>query len=388
MAANCAEKLDAMTVAFLNENTLGHTSYLPRFAAELRRRPELGIEPRLLDALPLPSDLARLGDSSIRGLRKFGLDFHSTRWRIATSRHLRRQLDALRQREKVDAVVLNTQSMGLELEGLDRSVPVFVGMDATFQQLAASPWFAPNLLSRCFQPLTLTHLLRRERALFSRTDRFLPWSVPVKDALIRNYGIPASRISVLPPSMAAPPRRSSRAQVGGKRPRLLFVGGDFLRKGGDLLQDCHRRYLADRCDLVLVTQAELGAGPNQSVRRGLIAGSAEWRECWETADVFVFPSRLETFGIVLLEALAFEVPIVSSKAGAAVSLLGNGQFGTLLESVNTESLRDAILAILESPDLSGERSQQGREWFEREFELGRNTERLAGWLREAVESRR
>lgn len=377
-----------MIVAFLNENTLGHTSYLPRFAAELRRRPELGVEPRLLDALPLPEDLERLGDTSIRGLRKFGLDFHSTRWRIATSRHLRRQLEALRQREKVDAVVLNTQSMGLELDGLDRSMPVFVGLDATFQQLAASPWFAPNLLSRCLQPLTLAQLLRRERILFSRTNRFLPWSVPVKEALIRSYGVPVSRVSVLPPSMTAPPRRSPRGKPGSKRPRLLFVGGDFLRKGGDLLQECHRRYLADRCDLVLVTQAEIDAGPHQSVRRGLIAGSAEWRECWETADVFVFPSRLETFGIVLLEALAFEVPIVSSRAGAAVSLLGDGRFGTLLESVSVESLRDSVQAIFESPDLSGERSRQGREWFEREFELGRNTERLAGWLHDAVAARR
>jgi hypothetical protein len=377
-----------MIVAFLNENTLGHTSYLPRFAAELRRRPELGIEPRLLDALPLPHDLARMGDTSIRGLRKFGLDFHSTRWRIATSRHLRRQLDALRQRETVDAVVLNTQSMGLELAGLDRSVPVFVGLDATFQQLAASPWFAPNLISRCLQPLTLTHLLQRERALFSRTDRFLPWSVPVKEALIRNYGIPASRVSVLPPSMTAPPRRSPKEKGTSKRSRLLFVGGDFLRKGGELLQECHRRYLADRCDLVLVTQSEIAAGPHQSVRRGLIAGSGEWRECWETADVFVFPSRLETFGIVLLEALAFEVPIVSSRAGAAVSLLGDGRFGTLLESVSVESLRESIRAVLESPDHSGERSRQGREWFESEFELGRNTERLAGWLHGAAGMRR
>ncbi len=377
-----------MIVAFLNENTLGHTSYLPRFASELRRRPELGIEPRLLDALPLPQDLVRLGDTSIRGLRKFGLDFHSTRWRIATSRHLRRQLDALRQREKVDAVVLNTQSMGLELEGLDRSVPVFVGLDATFQQLAASPWFAPNLMSRCLQPLTLARLLRLERVLFSRTHRFLPWSVPVKEALIRDYGIPTSRISVLPPSMTAPPRRATGGKGGSKRPRLLFVGGDFLRKGGDLLQQCHRRYLADRCDLVMVTQATIEAGPHQSVRRGLIAGSAEWRECWETADVFAFPSRLETFGIVLLEALAFEVPIVSSRTGAAVSLLGDGRFGTLLDSVSVESLRDSILAILESPDLSEKRSRQGREWFEREFELGLNTERLAGWLHDAAGMRR
>ena len=104
-----------MEVAFLNENTLGHTSYLPRFAAELARRPELGVTPHVLDALPLPPDLSRLGDTSVPGLRKFGLDLHGTRWRIAASRHLRRQLDDLGRRKDIGAVVVNTQSMGLEL---------------------------------------------------------------------------------------------------------------------------------------------------------------------------------------------------------------------------------------------------------------------------------
>ena len=104
-----------MNVAFLNENTLGHTSYLPRFAAELRRRPELSVTPFVLDALPLPAHLRRLGDTSIRGLRRFGLDVHWTRWRVAISRHVREQLDALRRRERVDALVVNTQSAGLEL---------------------------------------------------------------------------------------------------------------------------------------------------------------------------------------------------------------------------------------------------------------------------------
>ena len=72
-----------MNVAFLHENTLGHTSYLPRYAAELARRPELGVTAQVLDALPLPPHLRCWGDTSVRGLRKFGLDFHGTRWRLA-----------------------------------------------------------------------------------------------------------------------------------------------------------------------------------------------------------------------------------------------------------------------------------------------------------------
>ncbi len=370
-----------MNVAFLNENTLGHTSYLPRFAEELLRRPELGVTPRVLDALPLPPHLRRLGDTSIRGLRKFGLDFHGTRWRVAASRHLREQLDQLRQRERVDALVVNTQSMGLALDGLPQELPVFVALDATFQQLARSPWFAPNAPSRWLQPLTLRGLLRRERALFARTTRFLPWSAPVSESLRRDYGVAAERISVLPPSLTPPPRRAG--PVANVRPQLLFLGGDFIRKGGPLLRECHERFFANRCDLHLVTQSEVSAGPGVFVHRGVKAGSEAWQQRWREADVFVFPSRLETFGIVLLEALAFEVPVVASATGAARSILGNGDFGRLLPELTVEALRTALEEVLADPSAAWTRAQRGREDFQRNYALDANTARLAGRLQSA-----
>jgi hypothetical protein len=367
-----------MNVAFLNENTLGHTSYLPRFAGELLRRPELGVTPHVLDALPLPPHLRRLGDTSIRGLRKFGLDFHGTRWRVAASRHLREQLDELRRREPVAALVVNTQSMGLALDGLPPELPVFVALDATFQQLARSPWFAPNAPSRWLQPLTLRGLLRREWALFARTAKFLPWSEPVAESLRRDYAVPAERIAVLPPSLTPPPVRSGRAP--NARPQLLFLGGDFFRKGGPLLRECHERFLADRCDLHVVTQSDIPPGPGVFVHRGVTAGSEAWRRRWREADVFVFPSRLETFGIVLLEALAFEVPVVASDAGAARSILGAGRFGKLLPALTPEALRDALEEVLADPAQARERADRGREHFGQNFDLATNAARLAGWL--------
>lgn len=371
-----------MTVAFLNENTLGHTSYLPRFAAELERCPELGIRPCVLEALPLPPHLQRLGDTSIRGLRKFGLDFHGTRWRLAASRHLREQLDALRRRERVEAVVMNTQSMGLALGGLPTELPLLVALDATFSQLADSPWFAPNAPSRWLQPFTLRGLRRRERELFTRVTKFLPWSEPVAESLRREYGVTTGRIEVLPPSLTPPPRREPRALPA--RPRLLFLGGDFFRKGGPLLRACHERFFAERCDLHVVTQSAVPAGPGIFVHQGVTAGSEEWRRRWREADVFVFPSRLETFGIVLLEALAFGVPVVASNAGAARSILGDGAYGQLLPELNVPALRAALERVLADPATALARAEAGRAHFERNYALPANTERLAGLLQAAA----
>jgi hypothetical protein len=190
-----------MNVAFLNENALGHSSYLPRFAAEFRKRPELGVTAHVLDVVPMPAAIQRQADFTVRGLRRFGLDFHVSRWRRVASRHARRLLDELRRRERMDAVVVNTQSVGLSLMDPPLGIPLFVGLDATFRQLSRSRWFASNRLAGWMLPLTLAPIRGRERRLFAAAARLLPWSAPVRDSLLEEYGVKPDRVSVLPPSV-------------------------------------------------------------------------------------------------------------------------------------------------------------------------------------------
>ena len=101
-----------MEVVFINENTLGHASYLLPFVAKLEQRPEVGIRPHLLNATPLPEPLRARADRTIPVLRRFGLDLHAARWRRLVSRHVARQLGEILRQCKVDAVVANTQKIG------------------------------------------------------------------------------------------------------------------------------------------------------------------------------------------------------------------------------------------------------------------------------------
>ena len=336
-----------MNVAFINENTLGHASYLVPFVQALRARLELDVEPYLIDATPLPKSLALRANFSVRGLRKWGLDFHNARWRLTVSRHVREQLAALRARQSIDAIVVNTQSVALGLCDAARELPVFVCLDATFAQLAKTRWFAPNAPSRLFLPLTSAPVRAREKRLFRVTHRFLPWSETVRQSLLKDYQIPAEKISLLPPSLT-PPRRAKN-KLEKSRPQILFVGGDFARKGGPELLECFRNHFSDRCELHLVTQSEIPPEPGVFVHRGLTAQSEAWRERWRQADVFVFPSTLETFGIVLVEALAYEVPVIAAAVGAARDILAKGTAGWLLPDTRATSLTAAINEVLRDP---------------------------------------
>ncbi len=365
-------------VAFVNENTLGHASYLVPFVRAIEERPEWGIRPHLINATPLPPDLERRANFSVRGLRKWGLDFHNARWRLTVSRHVRQEIQRLRERQKLDAIVINTQSVALDCQTLAGEMPVFVCLDATFEQLAASRWFAPNLPSRWFLPLTLAPLRRRERRLYRSADRLLPWSQSARHSLEHAYGIASEKISLMPPSIIPPPQVKARRP--GAKPQILFIGGDFRRKGGPLLLKCYSEHFADWAELHLVTQSEIPPQPGVFVHRSVTAQSDAWRERWESADLFVFPSTLETFGIVLLEALAFGVPIISSQAGAARELLENGAAGILLPSLDESSVAAAIANVLEHPREALARSKIGRRLVDEHYSLAVNAARLAQLL--------
>jgi len=369
-------------VAFVNENTLGHSSYLRPFVHEFERRLELGVQPHWLDATPLPASSARWANVSVRGLRKFGLDFQIARWRLLVSAHVRRQLLSLRGRQHLDAVVVNTQSVGLALASLAPELPVFVCLDATFHQLARSRWFAPNRASKWLHPLTLYPLRGRERRLFNAASGLLPWSAVAAASLREHYGIGSNRIVQIPPSIDLPPQRvfPERPNI---RPQILFVGGDLVRKGGPLLLECFRRWFSSSCELHLVTESAVPSTPGVVVHRGLKPHSAGWLARWTEADLFVFPSTLETFGIVLVEALAFEVPVVSADVGAAREILANGQAGLVLGEVTLETLRTAIENLLGDRVAARQLAERGRLQVQQRFNLPANSELLAQTLRSA-----
>jgi glycosyltransferase involved in cell wall biosynthesis len=374
-------------VIFLNENTLGHASYLPRFAEEFARHPEYGLAVETVDVAPLPAGRERWAADSIRGAVRFGFSAHYRRWREAASAHAAALLGERWKRGPAPVcVVANTQSVALDLPAtLPGGLPLLLCLDATFTQLRRSAWFAPNTLSRWLQPWTIGDLIERERALFARASKLLPWSLPVAESLQRDYGVPAERIRCLPPSLPALPEAVERPS--NSLPRILFLGGDFRRKGGPLLVECFQSYFQGQAELDIVTQTGAPEGPGVRVHKDIRSWSPEWLALWRAADLFVFPSRLETFGIVLLEAHAFGVPVIASRAGAAAELLQNGEAGWLLDDHSPGALRAAIAEALADPALRRRKAARGRALAAGRYLLGPNTQALASWIEEELRAR-
>jgi glycosyltransferase involved in cell wall biosynthesis len=370
-----------VNIAFVNENTMGHASYLLPYIRMLQEHKEWGIEPILIDATPLPEDYAQQARFPLKGLRRPGLDLHESRWRLGVSKYVLDQVRELQRRTSLQALVLNPQSTGLRLEELTSSIPILVCLDATFHQLSQNGWFAPDRLTRWFQLVTLAPLRGREKRLFRLARRLFPWSKAARKSLMEHYGVAPEKIEVLPPSVELPAQPREWSRPAAARPQILFVGSDFSREGGPVLRECFRQHLATRCELHVITNSRVLPEPGVFVHLGVKAGSQAWRERWEQADLLVFASRLATFAIPLLEALAFEVPIISVSTGEALDILENGMAGLILPQIDILSLKAAIERVLDDPAGARARAAVGRKRIEETYLLGRNAQRLAATLK-------
>jgi glycogen synthase len=139
---------------------------------------------------------------------------------------------------------------------------------------------------------------------------------------------------------------------------VLGLGRVVRKKGFDLLLDSFARLASHRPGLGLVVG---GDGPERDALttrvhelglddRVLLPGSlsrAQVAWAMANASVFVLPSRVEPFGIVVLEALRARCPVVVSSHGGATEIVRDGREGLVADPFDTEALAEAIARTLD-----------------------------------------
>jgi glycosyltransferase involved in cell wall biosynthesis/predicted metal-dependent phosphoesterase TrpH len=184
---------------------------------------------------------------------------------------------------------------------------------------------------------------------------------PQSDAVLQEMGITADRIGRWDRGVDItrfdPAKRDTdvfAALDADDRVNVLYVGRQTKEKGADLLADAFltARVSDERLHLVLA-----GGGPEEDRLRERLGDHATflgWQEgedlavSYASADVFLFASRTDTFGQVLLEAQASGLPVVAVDEGGPRSIVEHGVTG-LLATADRHALADALLDVVRSP---------------------------------------
>jgi glycosyltransferase involved in cell wall biosynthesis len=101
-------------------------------------------------------------------------------------------------------------------------------------------------------------------------------------------------------------------------------------------------------------------------------------------DCYVQPSRTEGLGSTIIDALLLERPMVGTRAGGIPEVLGNGDYGVLVEPENSESLAEALVAVLKGETVVD--TAAARRWAEEKFSLTAMTEKTEALYRSLLES--
>ena len=215
---------------------------------------------------------------------------------------------------------------------------------------------------------------RWERKSTQRADLVVVTSRYQADVAGRVYGVPASRLAIVPEPIDLPRWKEDFARAprrSGRGPTVLSVARMYPRKRlGDLLHAAAavrarlpgaqvrivgngpEREMLDR------VHGELGLG-DAAVLLGDVSRAALAEE-YVNADCFCLPSVQEGFGIVFLEAMAAGLPVVACHAAAIPEVVLDGRTGVLVPPRDPAALAAALVAMLADRERAAALGAEGR----------------------------
>ena len=218
-----------------------------------------------------------------------------------------------------------------------------------------------------------TEMVRRT---FQSAACCVGWSGWARRSFVRDYGVPEERTRVVPPGVDLARWQPFERAEAGALPKLLFVGGHFERKGGDLLLAVFREHLRGRATLELVTRDAIAEEEGVRVHRGLTPESPKLRELYRDASVFVLPTRGDCFSIASMEAMATGLPVIVSDVGGIAEIVEHGRSGYLTPVNDGRALREGLENLLTDAERRRAFGARGRALVTERFDAEKTARRL------------
>ena len=214
----------------------------------------------------------------------------------------------------------------------------------------------------------------REGAVLAAATSVVTTSTWARQVLLELYGLPGDRVHVAEPGADAADLAPGTATAGA----LLSVAAVIPGKGHDLLLDALAMLAGPRWQCLCVGTVERDPEFAAALRRRVVGGRLDGRvqfsgpqtgadlaRSYGAADLLVLPSRGETYGMVVTEALAHGLPVVATEVGGVPEALGHGADGTrpglLVPPDDPAALHDALRAWLQDADLRRRLRRAARE---------------------------
>ena len=224
-----------------------------------------------------------------------------------------------------------------------------------------------------FQNLSEYELKKRHQIQIERYEHakyIFTMSKYLRDFLINNEGMSKDKVIHVGGGTNLPSSDNKNLDIRNRR-RILFVGRDFKRKGGDLVVEAYRLLKKNKFN-----NLELYiAGPTKINKHFLEEGiyflgdvsSEKLSYYFNLCDIFCMPSKFEAYGLAFIEALSYGMPCIGVNKFEMPYFIKEGYNGFLLNDMNSViELAEKIEALLVSDEIF-ENTNTDKSLYKEEF---------------------
>jgi glycosyltransferase involved in cell wall biosynthesis len=176
----------------------------------------------------------------------------------------------------------------------------------------------------------------------------LPMTQAMATCLQRKYGVPSTRVHQVP-SLFDVEHFDPGEIKAGEGIRVLYVGGDVKRKGGDLLYEAYSSRLKAKCSLTMVTNEDFPSCEGFTLRKGIRYGTPDHLAVMRGHDIFILPTHQDAGPQVIGEAAAAGLAVLTTKSAlGAPHVINEGINGFISET--PELCIKALEELLDHPE--------------------------------------
>ena len=217
-----------------------------------------------------------------------------------------------------------------------------------------------------------------QHGIYAHAARIFTISERLRESFIEDYRISAEHVvrayaGANLDLMTIPPVRPVDHDLA-HNPTILFIGKEFVRKGGDVLLRAFQivRQKVPNARLLIIGTTNIDTHDNGVefvglLRKEVLHEHKRLIHAFTESDVFCLPSRLEPLGIVVCEAMFFSLPCVVSNIWAMPEMVIDGETGFTVPVDNAEALAEKLIRILTNRQLGRQMGIAARKRAEKLF---------------------
>lgn len=350
---------------FILEQSLGHVTHAKNLQANLVDVPGVKVHWGLVDF-------------NTEGLAS-RIPVYKSNWTVRAGLRADRIVARMNKQAKLDALFFHTQVPAVLAQRWLRRLPGIVSLDATPMQYDELGAFYKHEKGPAWLE---SWKWRMNRDCFRSARRLVAWAEWTKRGLIDGYGVPAEKIEVIPPGVNVADWRRPAPRTRHDGPvKILFVGGNLERKGGLVLLEAFRALSDLDVELHLVTKDRPAPEPRVFVYNDMSANSQPLKDLYHACDIFALPTFGDCLPMVLSEAGASQMAIVSTNVAGIPEIVRDEDTGLTVPVGDAAALEAALRGLATNADLRLDIGQRAMDHVARHYDARTNAARLLELLK-------